>query len=553
MASATKRQRRACSPDAPLCGFTFDGRSCRGRGEHRCHRRVEHVLAFFRELLVHTKGPFARRPFVPTRWQVERVLAPLFGDVRFDEHWLCYVRRYRVLYLLIPRKNGKTELLAGIVLYLLCADGEEQGEVYGLALDRDQAGHVYRAASRMVDLSPVLSRRLQVIRSTSSIIDPASASFYRVTAGDASGTLGANPHGGYIDELLTQPNRDLFDALRTSLGTRTQPLLMLATTADADPNGFAASERAWSERVRDQPDLEASRLVVIYAASPDADWTDERVWRECNPALGDFLDVRTLRDEHAKAIANPAEERAFRQFRLNQSVRVEGRAIDLRAWDACGVDVERFDESSLAARLCFAGLDLAASQDLASIALDFPSEDGSHDVIWRHFAPADRLADLDRRTAGQASVWAADGTLTITEGNVIDYRAILAAVEQDAERFDVREIAYDRWGMTQLSQDLTDAGAQVVQFGQGFNAMSPPTRELLRLVAAGGYRHHGNALARWEASNLIVRSDPAGNVKPDKARSADKIDGIVAAVMALDRATRHVATPSRSSYRVAGF
>jgi phage terminase large subunit-like protein len=327
---------------------------------------------------------------------------------------------------------------------------------------------------------------------------------------------------------------------------------MLATTADSDPNGFAATERAWSERLLDQPELEPARLVVIYAAAPDADWTDERVWYSCNPALGDFLDARTLRDEHAKAMANPIEERAFRQFRLNQSVRAEGRAIDLRAWDACGLDVERFDESSLVGRLAFGGLDLAATQDLASIAYDFPNDDGSHDVIWRHFAPEAKLADLDRRTGGQASTWVRDGWLTITAGNVIDYHAILAAVESDVERFDVRAIAYDRWGMTQLAQDLTDAGANLVQMGQGFAALSAPTRELLRLVAAERYRHHANPVSRWEASNLIVRTDPAGNVKPDKARSADKVDGIVAAVMALDRAARHVTSPT-PEYRAAGF
>lgn len=533
----------------PVCGFTHDGHRCRRRGEHRCHQRVAHVLAFFTELLVHTKGRWARHPFIPARWQRDRVLAPLFGDVKWDDFYGRYVRRYRTLYLLVPRKNGKSTLLAGICLYLLCADGEEGAEVYGLALDRDQAGHVFRTAQRMVGLHPALATRLNVMASRQRITDDRTFSSFSVMAGDDEGALGSTPHGAYIDELLTQPSRDLYDAIRTGMGTRAQPMLMLATTAESDPAGFAAAERQWSEQVATRADLDPSRLVVMYAAAADDDWSSEATWRKANPALGDFLDIGVLRDEYHKAHANPAEERAFRQFRLNQPVRAVGRAIDLVAWDACSSII---DPDELHGQTAFAGLDLASSSDLAAIAYAFRADE-QVTLVWRHFVPEATMDDLDRRTAGSATVWANAGWLTVTPGNVIDYHSILATLEEDGQAFDIAEVAYDRWGMTQLAQDLTDAGLSLVQFGQGFASMSSPTRELLRKIAAGELRHGSNPVARWEAANLITRSDPAGNLKPDKDRSADKIDGIVAAIMALDRALRYEPPAPQRAYRVAGF
>jgi phage terminase large subunit-like protein len=529
----------------PPCLRAFDGQVCHRRGEHLCEPRAGHVGAFFRELLVHTKGVWARRAFAPAPWETRDVLRPLFGTVVYDPSW-GYVRRYRELYLSTGRKNGKTELLAGIVLYLLVADGEEGAEIYGLALDREQASLAYRAAARMVELSPALARRLLIAKGARRIVDESTASFFTVTAGDAMGALGPSPHGAYIDELLSQPNRDLYDALRTGFGTRSQPLMMLVTTADSNPGGFAAGERAWSERVLEQPGLDYRRWVVLHAADPAADWTDPATWAQANPALGDYLDPRVLADECAKAINNPAEERAFRQYRLNQQSAPAGRALDLAAWDACAPQAPGLD-----GRECYAGLDLASTSDLASYALDFPAEGGAHDVLWRVFAPETAVADLDRRTGGAASVWAATGLLTVTEGNVIDYEAIKAALRADAERFQISEVAYDRWGATQLSSELLDEGFPLIQMGQGFASMSGPTRELLRLVAGGLYRHGGNPLVRWQAGNLTTRTDPAGNLKPDKAKSADKIDSIVAGVMALDRALRHEA--AGDDYAAAGW
>jgi phage terminase large subunit-like protein len=533
----------------PPCGRTFDGETCRRRGEHLCAPRAAHALAFWSELLVHTKGDWARRPFIPARWERERVIVPLLSIVEYDARWRRYVRRYRELYLSTARKNGKTALIAGLVLYLLVADGEEAAEVYGLALDKDQAGLAWRVAARMVALSPVLRRRLTVATSKGRIVDPSTASFFAVAAGDAEGNLGEEPSAAYIDELLTQPSRALYDAIRTGFGTRAEPMMILVTTADNDPTGFAASERSWSERVLADPELDHHRLVVLYAAPKDLAWDSDEAMAAANPGLGEYLDPRILRAERTKAIANPAAQRAYEQYRLNRQSSAIGRAIDLDIWDAAE-PLGLADD--LDGRTCYAGLDLASTIDLASYCLDFPADDGGHDALWRVFTPEARLGALDRRTGGKASAWAAAGLLTITPGDVIDYEAIKVALRADAERYDLREIAYDRWGATQLSSDLVEEGFPLIQTGQGFASMSGPTKEFLRLVASRRYRHGGNPVIRWQAGNLTTRTDPAGNLKPDKSRSADKIDSLVAAIMALDRAIRHAAD-KQEDYLAAGF
>lgn len=510
--------------------------------------RADRAQGFFEKGLRHTKGRYARKPFLLAPWQRDDIIRPLFGTVRYDEQLEAEVRAFRIAWLELGRGNGKSELLAGIGLLLLVADDEEGAEVYGAAKDREQAGHVYRVAKRMVELSPALSRRLVVVDSRKTIVDPRLDSFYRVIAADASGNLGQNPHGILFDEIIAQPSRELWDALRTGMGKRDQPLMVAATTAGNDPASFAAAEHAYCERVAANPSLDPARLVYMRNTPEDADWKDEKVWHFANPALGDFLNISTLRDEAREAENNPSLENTFRQFRLNQWVQSATRWVPLQLWDAsAGMVVE----ADLAGRRCYGGLDLASSVDLAALCWDFPGEAGDHEAIWRFFLPKDRLADLNRRTGGQGAVWARQGFLRLTEGNVIDYKAILATIDADAQAFDVAEVAYDRWGMTQLSQDLVDAGMTVVPFGQGFASMSPPTKEMERLVTAGLYRHGGNPVMRWMFDNVVVRKDPAGNVKVDKAKSGDSVDGVVAAVMALDRAMRR--DRGRSAYEERGL
>jgi phage terminase large subunit-like protein len=515
---------------------------CGKRGRHICEPRVDRVAAVFSDILVHTKGRWRRRPFELAAFQLHELIRPMFGQVEWDPDTEDFVRQYRVAWIELARKNGKSELLAGIGLTLLVADDEESGEVYGAATDRDQAALVWSVAEQMVRLSPLLSSRLKIYRSPQRIVDQKSQSFYQVLSSDVAGNLGLNPHGVLFDEVHTQRSSSLWDALRTSMGTRTQPLMVAATTAGNDLGSFAALEHDYCARIAQDPKLDPRRLVWMRNTDPEADPWDEANWHYANPALGSFLSIGALRDEAHESRLSPTKENAFRQYRLNQWVRSANRWLPIEAWDASAGLVA---EDALAGRRCHGGLDLAATADLTAVAWAFPQDDGTVDVIWRHFLPEDRLAGLDARTGGQASQWARDGFLTLTPGNVLDHKAVLAQIDQDAHRFDVVDLAYDRWGMAQLRNDLQDGGMTVVDTGMGFSTMSAPTKEFERLVLKGQLHHGGNPLVRWQAGHVITQADPAGNLKPDKAKSHEKIDGIVAAILAVDRLTRD--RPARRS------
>ena len=499
----------------------------------------------FEQLLVHTKGRWARTPFLLRPWQRKEIIEPIFGTVEWSSEAQRFVRRYWIAWIEVARGNGKSELCAGVALVLLCADDEQGSEVYGCARDKDQARKVFDVAVRMVELSPILSRRLKIYRQAKRIVDERTGSYYEIVAADAAGNLGHTPHGIIFDEVVTQPSRELWDAFRTGMGKRDQPLMMAATTAGDDPVGLCAVEHDWTERVMRQPHLDPHRFGFIRCTPRGADWTDPKLWKHANPGLGQFVSRRALHAEAKEAIESPPKQKAFRQFRLNTwGLAAVNRWMLLDVWDRASGSVVR-DE--LRGRSCFAGLDLASSTDIAALALVFPSQhngdEPEYDALWRFWAPEERRQDLDERTGGQASVWAADGFLRFTEGDVIDYEAIVKDIDVDAQEFNLKELAYDRWGMTQLSQFLTNEGLTVVPMGQGFGSMSPPTKEWDALIRQRRYRHGGNPVMRWMVDNVRVRTDPAGNIKIDKGRSADKVDGAVAAVMALDRALRAAAAP----------
>lgn len=320
------------------CGFAMDGFTCAQRGNHTCVPRGDHVVAFFTELLVHTKARWARHPFRLAAWQEHDILRPLFSEVRWDDQAECYVRRYRLAYVSMARKCGKSELAAGVALYLLVADGEEGAEIYGAASDRDQARKVFDVAARMVRLSPVLSQRLVVKAHAKRIVDESTGSYYEVIASDAAGNLD-NPHGYIHDELLTAPDSSLWDAMRTGAGTRTQPLMLAITTAGNDRESFAYSEYSEAKKVIENPARARHRFAYLAELPAEADPWDESRWAEANPALGDFLSVQTLREEVADAREDPTRENAFRQYRLNQWVSQASRWIPMDLYDGATGDI----------------------------------------------------------------------------------------------------------------------------------------------------------------------------------------------------------------------
>ena len=521
------------------CGYTFDGVSCSRSGTHFCEPRAAHVVAFFSEVLVHTKGTYARKPFHLTGWQADEIIRPLFGEVLWSDEHGCYVRRYRIAWIEIARKNGKSELLAGVMLYLLVADGEESGEIYGCARDRDQAALVFDVAASMVRLSPVLSRRCTVKTHVKRIIDTKSNSYYQVIAADAAGALGSNPSGVAADEILAWRDRSMWDALRTGMGSgaRRQPLMVAATTAGNDSASFAADMHGQMVRTVDTGRPEHV-FAYIRNTPREADPWDESQWPYANPALGDFLSLPAMRQEAEEARESRAAENAFRQFRLNQWVQQATRWLRLDEWDATAGTV---DESSLRGRRMWGGLDLAAVSDLSAwIMLVESRQPGVElEVLCRFWLPEERVDVLERQLQVPLRQWVAEGFVITTEGDVVDYAEITAAVTGDCRRFDAQRISFDRMFAGQLVQEVDAAlkGVDVVPVAQTFLGLSPGSKELERLIRSEAIRHGGNPVLRWMASCVEIRDDGADNirpVKPDRQKSSARIDGITAAITALD-------------------
>lgn len=541
-------------PRRPTCRYTLDDAACGKTGAHLCRPRAGRAVQFFEEVLCHTKGRWARQPFLLARWQRDDVIVPLFGRVRWEPEVGLYVRQHTLGWIELARKNGKSELDAGVALLLTCADDEEGAEVYGCAVDREQARKVYDVAERMVHLSPLLSRRLTVRSHAKRIVDERTGSYYEVVASDASGNLGHNPHGVIFDEVLTQKSPDLWNALRTGMGTRTQPLMLATTTAGDDPASFAATQHAEMARVAAEPKRAPHIFTFIRNTPPEADPFDEGNWAHANPALGDFLSITALREEALEARNDPAKENSFRQFRLCQWVQQATRWMPLHVWDQPG-NVQLLDHDALVGRRCFGGLDLAATTDLAALAWAFPDPDGGITVRWRFWTPEALVPHLDRYLGGRASVWARAGLLTATPGDVIDYERIHADIDADATRYDVTEVGYDPWGAEQTRQWIEARGLTVFPVRQTFQGLSGAMKELMRLAQMARLRHGGDPVARWNADSIEVRQDDNENirpVKPERKKSGKRIDGMVALALALAAWLRYQ-EEARSVYETRGL
>jgi phage terminase large subunit-like protein len=499
--------------------------------EDRAARAVE----FFQTLLVHTKGAYARQPFILDPFQRDDIIRPLFGSMMEDPDTLEWVRQYTLAWIEMARKNGKSEVLAGTGLLLTGGDDEEGAEVYGVAKDTDQASLVFNVARRMVELSPVLSKHFTIYPTNRRIVYAKTSSFYRVIAADALGNLGHDPHGILFDEVIAQPNGDLWDALKTGFGARRQPLMIAATTAGDDMADFARQEHEFSEKVAADPSLDPRRFVYIRNLPKDADWRDESRWGEPNPALGSFLRPQVLRDELTSAMNHPREERRFRMFRLNQWQTGAEEGVD---WD-WAESVGSVVEDKLKGKRCWGGLVARTAQDLTALHWLFRSPDKPDEwwALWRHFLPEGTLASLDDRTGNDASLWAKDklAGLRITEGNEIDIPAITAQIRADAAVFDVAELAYDPNGAIGIVQPVI-AEDLVTVVPINANAQGSSLVEWETFVRSKKYLHGGNPVIAWQMRNLILRESVGGITKIDPKLSHDVVPGVVAAELALRRA-----------------
>jgi phage terminase large subunit-like protein len=513
-------------PDCPPAVKTPEpGETCPGARFNA--ERVDRVLRSF-ALLRHTKGKWAGRALRPDPWQVAYILAPVFGWERFDKDADRWVRVIRELYVDIPRRNGKSTTLGGIAIYMTAADGEPGAEVIAAATTTAQAGFVFAPVKAMCDKAPALKGHLKAYAHR--IVHPASASYFHAISSVADAQHGANIHCAVIDELHVHKTPDMVETLETGTGSRDQPLVATITTADdGRPGTIYARKRERIEQLARRVLTDPTTYGVVWAADKDADPFSEETQRSANPGFGISPTRSYLAKEAAKAKDSPADLSKYLRLHLGLRTKQETKYLQLGDWDATAGMV---DEADLEGLPCHGGLDLASVSDLAALAWDFPEGD-SHRTIWRFWLPEDRLPDLNRRTAGEAAVWVREGWLSTTPGNVIDNDAIVARVLADADRFQVQTIGFDRWGANDVVRRLTDEGLTCVPIGQGFASLSSPLKELLRLVLSKRYTHGGNPVMRWMVDNLAVRMDPSGNVKPDKDKSGDKIDGVAAAVNAL--------------------
>lgn len=501
----------------------------------------------FIECLTHTKGQWAGKPFKLLPWQ-EEIIRDLFGVMKPNGY-----RQFNTAYVEIPKKQGKSELAAAIALLLTCGDGEQRAEVYGCAADRQQASIVFEVAADMVRMCPALNKRVKILASQKRIVYYPTNSFYQVLSAEAYSKHGFNISGVIFDELHTQPNRKLYDVMTKGSGdARTQPLYFLITTAGNDTNTIGYEIHQKAEDILEGRKSDSTFYPVIYGAKEDEDWTDPEVWKKVNPSLGVTVAMEKVQVACDQAKQNPAEENAFRQLRLNQWVKQAIRWMPMDKWDACAYPV---NPDQLKGRICYGGLDLSSTTDITAFVLVFPpqDEDDKYVILPYFWIPEENVALRTNRDHVHYESWVKQGYLLTTEGNVVHYGYIEEFIDELGKQYQIHEIAFDRWGAIQMTQNLEGMGYTVVPFGQGFKDMSPPTKELMKLTLEGKIAHGGHPVLRWMADNIYIRKDPAGNIKPDKEKSSEKIDGIVATIMALDRALRNQGNDPTSIYQERGI
>jgi phage terminase large subunit-like protein len=483
------------------------------------------AIAFFGHLTQH-KGRWAYQPLTLQPWQAFAI-GSIMGWKLTDGR-----RRFRHAYVSVARKNGKTTLAAGLALFLLDFDEEPGAEIYAAATKRDQARICWEEAAWMVRNSADLKSRIRVINSRANMHVMETASKFEALGKDLDSLDGKNVHAGILDELHAQPNREVVDALEKGTGAREQPLIFYITTAGLERESIYSETDDYARRIMDGSVENDTWFVYLATLDPEDDWQDTANYIKANPSLGVTLRPEDLEQERDEAMQKPGMVNTFKRKRLNLRTGQFSARFTPESWDACRAP---FEPDDLAGRECYAGLDLASTTDVAAFVLVFPDPEGDY-VLPYFWVPEQASARRWEREGVAYPEWIAGGYIKATEGNITDYDVIREDIRELAERFAIKEIAYDRWNATQLITQLTQDGATCVPIGQGYASLSAPAKHFEAQVYGQKLRHDGNPVLRWMMLNVQYVEDAAGNVKPSRDKSADKIDGPAAIIDAYARA-----------------
>lgn len=512
---------------------------------------AERSIDFFPIALRHWEGELGARPEAPDgdpvvleSWQCF-IVGSAFGWMKWSDEYDRWVRRFRLVYIEIAKKNGKSLLGAGMGLRLAFFDDEPGAQVYSAATTREQAKLVWRNAMLAVEKSRSLSRRIDTMPSTSTLYDRQTHSTFKPLARESNSAQGINVHGAIIDELHVHPDRTMFDNLATATAARAQPMRFVITTAGVQRESCWWEVRSDVVRVIDRRVDDDAIFGYIATLDESDDIFDEAVWRKANPNLGVSVGLQLLRDAAARARRSPGERAAFMRFHMNMPTAKATGAIDIDEWDACEPDIDRllltveeyearFRERVAKGEVCYGGLDLASVRDLTALVLVAKLGDEWH-VLCRFWCPEEGIDERSRIDGVPYRQWVDDGWLIATSGNSTDYEFVREEAKKLAEEWLIGEIAFDRWNATQLVTQLMQDGAACVPISQTHAGLAPGWRDIEKAVLDHKLRHGAHPILRWMAGNVEVETDAQGNQKPSKSDSIERIDGMVALDMAMNR------------------
>jgi len=491
--------------------FTFDSEA------------AERVLNFFPDFVRHVKGKLAGQPYELSDWE-SFILINIFGFKAKNGK-----RRFRTAYIEVARKNSKSTFCSGIALYMTAFDAEGGAEVYSAATTRDQARIVFGDAQNMIKKSAPLKRVFGVHKLN--IHHMKSASKFEPLSSDAGTLDGLNVHCGILDEVHAHKNREVWDVIETATGAREQPLLLAITTAGANKLGVGYEQREYVTKVLGGQAVDDTYFGIIFTLDEDDDPFDETNWIKANPNLGRSKNLDDMQRLAKKAREMPAALNNFLTKHLNVWVNAAVAWLDMLKWDKLE---ERASIGHLKTLPCYIGMDLANKLDLAAVIAAFPDGEKIH-FLCKFYLPETQIYNKSRSIGNMYDTWSKQGYLTLTEGDVIDHDYIADDIRVMLTDFDVKAVGFDPWGSTQLAIKLEQEGAPMAEIPQTVKNLSEAMKEIEAKVISGTLCKDKNPAMDWMASNIVVKLDKNENYFPNKEHPDNKIDGMVALFMAVNR------------------